>query len=173
MLAARLDRPTALLAADAYSAGSEADYTRAGTTCFRAAIVGVNAPSTRFLASTLRRWTQAMPDAAIDSTSGPVVFHSCDPGAHARTPNDRAINQATALIATRDEIVASAVGPRVPAKLATCVARVLVEQPDFRDAILGNSNTLNKPTQQMLNESVAAGTACHNNPIAGLPGATP
>jgi hypothetical protein len=173
MLAARIDRPAALLAADAYASGSEADYTQAGATCFRAAIVGQNAPSTAFLASMMQRWSHTMPDAAVEATTGPVVFHTCDPGAQAHTPSDASINQATVLLATRDQLVASVAGRLVPAKLAACMARVLVEQPDFRNALLKVTDPLSSPTQQMLSESVDAGVACHNNQLAGLPNGTP
>ena len=173
MLGARLDRPSALLAADAYSAGSEALYSRAGTTCLRAAIVGVNPANTHYLGTVIEQWVHSMPDAAIDSSGNTVVFHTCDPGAHAQAPNDTSINQAMTLAVVRDQIIASAVGPQVPAKVAVCVTRVLVQQPDMRDAILANSDTLNNPTPQMLSESVAAGAACRNNLLAGLPGTSP
>nr|MDP9333028.1 hypothetical protein [Actinomycetota bacterium] len=53
MLAARLERATALRAADAYSAGSEVLYSRSGVTCFRAALDGVNAKSDAYLRSVL------------------------------------------------------------------------------------------------------------------------
>ena len=55
MLAAQLDRPDALRAADAFASGSEATYTRAGVVCFRAAILGVTPESTSFIASVLRQ----------------------------------------------------------------------------------------------------------------------
>jgi hypothetical protein len=168
MLAARLDQPTALLAADAYSAGSEALYTHSGVTCFRTEIVGVNAASTTLLGSVLRRWTQTMPDAGIDSTTDPVVFHSCDPGRRANTPSDALINAATQLAASRDGLTATFVGLHMSTQLASCVARVLVEQSDIRTALL-NGDTLNHPNLQMLRESAAAGLACRNNALAGLP----
>ena len=46
MLAAKLDLPTALRAADAFSTGSQVAYTRDGRTCFRAAMKGRTGPRT-------------------------------------------------------------------------------------------------------------------------------
>jgi hypothetical protein len=166
-LAARLDSSTALRAADAYASGSEVVYTNNGVTCFRAAIVGTNANSDTYLATAIRRWTQTVPDAHIDSTATPLIFHACDPGSRATTPDDRHINAATSLAAGRDALVATVSG-RLSRQLAACLARVLVDEADIRDALV-KGDTLNQPTPKMLRESVAAGLTCRNNPLAGLP----
>src|SRR5204862_6252288 len=81
MLGARLDALTALRAADAFAAGSSTAYTTAGgTTCFRAAVTGVNPASEEFLARVLGDWAEKMPDAKVESTSTPITFRSCYPG---------------------------------------------------------------------------------------------
>ena len=167
MLAARLERPTALLAADAYSAGSEVLYTRSGTTCFRAALDGVNARSDAYLRSIVARWTRSMPDAGIDSLGTPLVFHSCDPGRRAVTPDDAAITEATSLAVGRDSVTAFLVSSRVPGGIAACVARLLIQQPNVRDAILGGAAAANQAEQ--LRESAAAASACRQRTLAGLP----
>ena len=167
MLAARLDRATALLAADAYSAGSEVLYTRSGTTCFRATLDGVNARSDAYLRSVVARWTRSMPDASIDSLGGEVVFHSCDPGRRAITPDDAAITEATSLAVGRDAVTAFLVSSRVPSGIAACVARLLIQQPNLRDAILGGKAAASQAEQ--LRESAAAAGACRRSTFAGLP----
>jgi hypothetical protein len=172
LLAARLDRPTALLAADAYATGSEVLYTRAGVPCFRAAIVGMTPDSTPYLASVLRRWTLTVPDAALESAAGPVVFRACDPGARAATPSDAAIREAAGLAVGRDPLTATFVGLRMENDVAACVARVLVQQPDVANALL-RGDSLNNPTRQTLQESALAGNTCRTNRLAGLPGTTP
>ena len=167
MLGARMDRPTALLAADAYSAGSEVLYRRGGVTCFRAAVVGRTASSDAFLRRVLGRWTAGMPDAAIDSAGTPIVFHSCDPGSRAHGPSDAAVNQTVALAAGRDAVVAALVGEHVSTTLATCAARLLAQVPGIRKDILRNESTT--PRAQVLSQATIAGRACRANPGAGIP----
>lgn len=167
MLAARLERATALLAADAYAAGSEVLYTRSGVACFRAAVDGVNTRSDAYLRSVLLRWTSSMPDAGIDSTNSPLVFHSCDPGRRAITPNDAAITQAISLAAGRDAVTAFLVSSHVPSRTAACVARVLVQQPDIRDGILSGRAAASQAGQQR--EGAVAANACRQSTLAGLP----
>ena len=169
MLAARLDLPTALRAADAYSAGSEVAYTRGTSTCFRAAVAGVSPAANAFLAATLQRWAHTVPDAVVESAKGPVIFHSCDPGRGAVTPPNARIVDATRLAANREDLIASLVKQHVPSLLAVCVSRVLVQQPDVRAAIVAG-NTLDKPSPQILRETATAGVACRSNPLSGLPG---
>jgi hypothetical protein len=173
MLAARVDLPTALRAADAFSAGSEVLYTRRGSTCFRAAIAADNTRAGSYLSSVIRQWTKTVPDAAIDapaSGSTPaIVFHSCDPGTRALTPANENITGATRLAANRDALVATLVDQHLTSLLAVCASRLLVDQPDVRGAIL-NGDMLTNPTPQMLQESRNAGQACRDNPRAGLPG---
>jgi hypothetical protein len=167
MLAARLDRATAMLASDAYSSGSEVLYTRSGATCFRAAVDGVNARSDAYLRSVLGRWTRSVPDAGIDSTGTPLVFHSCDPGRRAITPNDAAITEATSLAVGRDAVTAFLVSSHVPNRIAACVARLLVQRPDIRDAILGGRAAASQTDQ--LRAGAVAATACRQSTLAGLP----
>ena len=104
MLSARLEPLTALRAADAYSSGSEALYTSSGRTCFRASIAGRSTRANTYLGATLRRWTETMPDARVDTTGETTVFESCDPGARAATPSDAHIREAIALAAGRDAL---------------------------------------------------------------------
>jgi hypothetical protein len=167
MLGARLDPPTALQAADAFSAGSEVLYRRSGVTCFRAAIVARTATANAFLRTVLGRWVASMPDAAIDAAGPPIEFHSCDSGARATTPSARAVNQATALAAGRDEIVASFVAQHIASDLASCAARLLVRQPHIRDDILNDRSTT--PRSEILQLAAIAGRSCRSNPEAGIP----
>jgi hypothetical protein len=168
MLAARLDLPTAVRAADAYRAASTIAYEIDGKTCFRASVVGVNRASNPFLASTLKRWAETMPDAGASPTTTGVVFRSCDPGARAQTPSNERIVAATRLVAARDDLVASLARQPVPTALAVCAARLIVREPDFAAAI-NRDTSLADPSPQMLRESAAAGAACRQNPSAGIP----
>jgi hypothetical protein len=174
MLAARIDLPTALRAADAYASGSAVRYTRGTTTCFRAAVVGDNERADAFLGTAIRRWTQAVPDAAVDSgpagdaTPSSIIFHSCDPGPRAVTPPAATITGATRLAERRDALVATLVDQHLTSLLAVCASRVLVDQPDVRSAIL-NGDMLTSPSPQILAESKRAGARCRANPLAGLP----
>lgn len=167
MLAARLDRPTALLAADAFLGGSEVLYSRSGGTCFRAALVGVNEKSDAFLRSVLARWTRSMPNAGIDSNGTPVEFHSCDPGRRATTSNDAAIREATSLAVGRDAVAAALVSAHIPSRIAACAARVLVQQPGLRDELLGGKASAN--ATDLVRQGAAAAVACRRSTLAGLP----
>jgi hypothetical protein len=146
MLAARLDLPTALRAADAYKSASQIAYELNGKTCFRASVVGVDHDSNTFLASTLKRWAETMPDAGASPTTAGVVFRSCDPGARAETPSNERIIAATRLVAARDQLVAAlpTAGPdrwpsarrgsRPRARLRHRDVRHPARQPDAADA---------------------------------------
>ncbi len=168
MLAAKLDLPTALRAADAFSAGSQVAYTRGGRTCFRAAIDGVTRSSSRYLSEVLRRWAATMPRAGVSFTATGVLLHSCDPGDRAVTPDDTRIQRAVQLAAGRDGLVDALARQPLPIELAVCAARVLGQQPDFRGAIL-SSEGFDHPTRQMVQESAAAGRTCRANPKSGVP----
>jgi len=170
MLAARLDPPAALRAADAYSSGSEVLYTSSGRTCFRASIAGRSAGADAYLGATLRRWTATMPDARVDTTGATTLLESCDPGSRANTPNDENIHDAVALAAGRDTLTATLAAEHVSGAVAACAARVLVEQGDFRDALIHPSADVNATRrEQLFRESVAAGAACRADSQAGLP----
>ena len=167
MLGARLDRPTALRAADAFQAGSEVMYKRAGVTCFRASIAARNGASNEFLRTVVGQWAKSMPDAAIDGTAIPLVFHSCDSRSRATTPSATAVNQATALAAGRDEIVASFVAQHISTALASCAARLLVQQPRIRNDIVHDTSTV--PRADILRMAAAAGSSCRLDLDAGIP----
>jgi hypothetical protein len=167
MLAAKLDLPTALRAADAFGTGSQIAYTRGRLTCFRAAIDGVTRSSSDYLAQVLGRWAATMPGARVSFTAAGVLLQSCDPGADAVTPSDARILQAVRLAAGRDDLVAALTRQPLPTGLAVCAARVLVQRPDFRAAILDGAG-YSRPTPQMVQESADAGRTCRASPSAGV-----
>jgi hypothetical protein len=168
MLAAKFDLPTALRAADAFSTGSQVAYTRGGRTCFRAAIDGVTRASSRYLSEVLGRWAATMPQAGVSFTATGVLLHSCDPGEGAIAPDDARIQRAVRVAAGRDELVAALARQPLPVGLAVCAARVLVRQPDFREAILSGAG-FDRPTPQMVQASTDAGRTCRADPKAGVP----
>jgi hypothetical protein len=109
-----------------------------------------------------------MPDAGIDSLGTTIVFHSCDPGRRATTPDDAAITEATSLAVGRDAVTAFLVSSRVPSGIAVCVARLLIQQPNVRDAILGGKAAASQAAQLRESAAAAAG-ACRRSTLAGLP----
>ena len=167
MLAAKLDLPTALRAADTFGTGSQIVYSRGARTCFRADVEGVTRTSSGYLEKVLRRWAAAMPDAGVSFTANGVLLHSCDPGARAVTPADARIQDAVRTAAARDDLAASLARQPLPTALAVCAARVLVQHRDFRAAILRGAD-LAHPTPQMVRESTDAGQTCGANPRAGV-----
>jgi hypothetical protein len=168
MLATRVDRPTALRAIDGFAAGSSAVYTTGGSVCFRAAVVGRTPSATRNLATLLARWAKAMPSARIESTGGPVVFHSCDGGRRTPAPRDATITQAVRLAAARDELAVAFVRDTAPSRSAVCAVRVLFQQKDVQNDVLGGGSLAN-PSAQMLAEARAAATKCRDDADAGRP----
>jgi hypothetical protein len=97
-------------------------------------------------------------------------LESCDPGSRAITPNDVNINDAIALAAGRDTLTATIAAEHVSGAVAACAARVLVEQADFRDALIHPSAEVNATRrEQLFRESVGAGSACRADSRAGLP----
>jgi len=168
MLGARLDPITALRAADAYKAGSSTSYTTSGgKTCFRASVTGVNPASDAFLARVIGDWTKKMPDAAVESTSGLLTWHSCDPGKHAVAPTTAAIRAVTTLAATRDQLTENFIThSRVDDALAACAARVIMQLPNPEAVILPRSPAAVAAAQQA---GARAGLACRHNPLAGIP----
>ena len=167
MLGARIDRPTALRAADAYSTGSEVLYSKSGKTCFRATIEGINPAADAYLHTVLQRWTESMPDAAIDSSGAAVTFHSCDPGKNAPAPSNAAINEATSFAVTRaaftDQLVTK---DHATTQLATCASRLFFESPSLRSTLLGKSTL---PAAQIRQEASVIGFTCRSNASSGLP----
>jgi len=168
MLAAKLDLPTALRAADAFSTGSQVAYTSGGRTCLRAAINGVTRASSRYLYDVLGRWTATMPHAGVSFTATGVLLNSCDPGDRATTPDNARIQRAVRVAAGRDELVGALARQPLPIGLAVCAARVLVQQPEFRDAILDGTG-FDRPTPAMVQASADAGQACRADPKTGVP----
>jgi hypothetical protein len=167
MLSARLDPVTALRAADAFAAGSATGYTSGSTTCFRAAITGVNPASETYLANVIGDWADKMPDAEVESTSTPITFHSCDPGKRAVAPSPAAIRSAATFAAARDQITETFItNNHVSAGLATCTARMLMQSPDFR-------NIMNSSSPAAFEQGARAGRraalACRDDPLAGIP----
>jgi hypothetical protein len=168
MLAATLDLPTALRAADAFSTGSQVAYTRGARTCVRAAIEGVTRASNQFLSDVLRRWAATMPRARVSFSATGLLLESCDPGEHAVSPDETRIQRAVRLAAGRDELVAALARRPLPTGLAVCAARVLVRQSEFRTAIL-RGDGFDRPTPQMVQASTDAGRTCRADPRAGAP----
>ncbi len=168
MLGARLDALTALRAADAFAAGSSTAYTtNGGTTCFRAAVTGVNPASEAFLARVLGDWTKKMPDAKVESTSSPITFSSCDPGTRAIAPSRGAIRDVASLAATRDQLTETFITKSsLPADLATCVARVLMQRPGIQSVLRSDTPAA---VQEGMRLGAQAGRACRENPLAGIP----
>jgi len=167
MLGARLDPITALRAADAFAAGSSTAYTSAGTTCFRAAVTGVNPASDVFLARVLGDWAGKMPDAKVESTSSPITFRSCDPGKRAVAPSAAAIHSVATLAATRDQITETFIeDDRIPADVAVCVARLLMQRPGI-DSLLRPQTPA--AAQEARRVGAEAGLACRQNVLAGIP----
>ena len=167
MLGARLDPITALRAADAFAAGSSVPYTADGTTCFRASVDGVNTESDTYLAEVLGKWAKQMPDAKVESTSNPVTFRSCDPGKRAKAPTEAAILGVATLAATWDELTATFITKsRLPADIATCVSRVLMQTPGVETILRGQTQ---EAYEQGVRLGARAGTACRENSLAGIP----
>jgi hypothetical protein len=168
MLGAHLDPIDALRAADAYAAGSSTSYTTdGGTTCFRAAVEGVNAESDTYLGQVLTRWANEMPDAHVESTASPVTFRSCDPGKKAIAPTPAAIRAVASLAATRDQLTEIFITRNdLPADTATCVSRVLMQTPGIEQIL---SSRTREAFQQGVQLGARAGTACRQDPLAGIP----
>jgi hypothetical protein len=168
MLGAHLDPVTALRAADAFAGGSSTSYTRdGGTTCFRAAVTGVNPASEKFLARVLGDWAQKLPDAKVESTKSPITFNSCDPGKRAVEPSSAAIRSIATLAATRDQLTETFITKtRVPADLAVCVARVLMQRPDIKSVLLPKTPA---ETQAAVRLGAQTALTCRQNPLAGIP----
>jgi hypothetical protein len=167
MLGAHLDPVTSLRAADAYAAGSSTSYTSGGTTCFRAAVTAVNPASEEFLARVIGDWAAKMPDAKVESKSSPITFNSCDPGKRAVAPSTAAIRAVATLAATRDQLTETFITKsRVPADLAVCVARVLMQRPDSKTVLQPQTPA---ETQQAVRLGAQTALKCRQSPLAGIP----
>jgi hypothetical protein len=168
MLGAHLDPVTALRAADAFAAGSSTAYTSdGGPTCFRAAVTAVNPASEQFLARVLGNWAEKMPDAKVESTSSPITFRSCDPGKRAVAPSLAAIRGAATLAATRDQLTETFItNNRIPADLAVCVSRVLMQMPGIQAVLRPQTPAA---TREAVRLGAQAGMECRQNALAGIP----
>ena len=88
MLAGRGDAGEALSVADSWGGDSMVTFTRAGTTCVRAAFAARTSDGTTALADAIESWAATMPgDTASSTRDGRVVtLTACDPGASATDP---------------------------------------------------------------------------------------
>jgi hypothetical protein len=166
MLGARIDRPTALRAADTFTSGSALLYSSADKTCIRVAMEGANEP---FLRTVMRQWVATMPAAALESSASAsgVVFHSCDPGKSFAAPSNAGIRQAMSFAATRSAFAKQLITvDHATAPLAACASRLFFESPRLRDVIFNKST---ETEEQQRSEGAAVGLACRENPESGLP----
>ena len=159
MLASRLDAVTALDAVDAYQTGSSIQYKRGDTTCFRATITA-DVKGEAALANAVKRWTQAVPDAAVESAR-PLTFHACDAGAKTKAPPNPRIVTAVLVASQRDEFVALAMKQGTSADKARCLAHQYIESPIIVSALANNRAP---STIQIQATATLARTRCQSVP---------
>ncbi len=155
LLASRIDRQTALTAADGWTGDRYVTYRSDGRVCARATIATA-AAGTRATVAALQGWSSSMPEATI--TAGPgkrrTTVTSCESDAVA-APTTGQVDRAIRLLAIRDSILGSAVQGGAPTALATCVAHRVVQDP----VVVGAADQDTAPTpavEQQLRDLFAA-----------------
>jgi hypothetical protein len=135
LLASRIHRQDALNAADAWTGDQYVSYRADGRVCAKATIAGTKSGAPA-LASALKAWAGAMPDARVAAGPGSrrVTVTSCDVGGVV-APTTESVEGAVRLLAVRNSFFASAEHGGVPTAIGRCVSHRIVQDPVFASTI--------------------------------------
>jgi len=159
MLAARSDPVHALGVADGWAGDAEVTFTRAGTTCLRAAFAGRSADATTAIEGALEQWAaQAPAGSAQAAPTGDLAgLTACDPGVAGVTASDGSL-AALAVATVRNLLIGTLADQGVGTEVAACTANGVVADPAFHpvlDAVVADPSAepnpkLLGPVQQSL-----------------------
>ena len=144
MLAPRIDRATALEAANGWGGDSSRTFTRAdGTECVRVAIKGDTTRDTEEIGAALALWAVQMPGGGAESAvaAGTATFTACDVGG-VTSPEQSRVDDASNLLYDRNHFAAGLVADGVPYALARCAAGRMALDPE----VVAIEWAENKPT---------------------------
>lgn len=132
VLASRLDRQTALDAADAWAGDRMVTYRSKGSVCVRTTIVGTTKADSSTLARALAAWAATMPSARVasDLASRHSTLTTCDSGA-VRAPDATKLEEALLLVSSRNRVLAEMLDADIPLPVSECASRRLVLDPLF------------------------------------------
>ena len=132
MLAPRIDRATALEAANGWGGDASRAFTRAdGTECVRVAIKGDTTRDTEEIGAALALWAVQMPGggAASAVAAGTATFTACDVGG-VTSPEQSRVDDASNLLYDRNHFAAGLVADGVPYARARCAAGRMALDPE-------------------------------------------
>jgi hypothetical protein len=161
LLASRIDRHTALDAADTWAGDRYVTYRGGKGVCARATIATRSAAGARTLDNALRAWAAAMPAATVTSDAGHrrSTVTSCDSGSIA-APGTPQLEGALRLLAVRNAILASIVHGGAPAAVGECVSRRIVGEPVMANLIDTDAAPSAAVQQQLQNATVDLVNQC-------------
>lgn len=141
MLAARIDRTTALTAADGWGGDAYRAFTdAAGTECVRVALRGDSADDTTEIADALDDWAAQMPVGGVTTARerGTVRFTACDVGG-ASSPDEHRILDASDLLYDRNHFAQALIGDGAPYVVARCAGAKMALDTEVVDAEWGDT----------------------------------
>ena len=118
MLAGRGDAGEALTVADSWGGDSMVTFTRAGTTCVRAAFAARTSDGTAALADAIASWAAKMPGGTASSTrdGNVVTLTACDPGCRPRPTRRTRRPRALIVADLRNEVLSEIVKAGAPGR---------------------------------------------------------
>lgn len=143
VLAARIDRPTALAGADAMAAGRIEQYRMpsAAQACTQAVLLPSSAAEHPVLLQSLRAWGAAIPNATIVDGADKITVTACDPGLTAKGPTAARLDSAVQYLTVREDLTVTLAQQGASGDLSRCAARLFmrraslvqlfVDNPDF------------------------------------------
>ncbi|MFN8026475.1 MAG: DUF6782 family putative metallopeptidase [Acidimicrobiia bacterium] len=146
MLAARIDRVTALEAANGWGGDSYRAFTRAdGTECVRVAVKGDTPEDTQQIADALTQWAAQMPAGGVTTgtTGATALFTACDVGG-VTSPDAQRIDDATGLLYDRNHFAQSLIGDGVEYAVARCAGAKMALDGEIVDAEWGDTELTTK-----------------------------
>lgn len=143
VLASRIDRQTALDAADTWAGDRIVTYKANDKTCVRATIASSTTADANTMAGALQTWAATMPGATVttDIDHQRSTLNTCDSG-QSRAPEAAKLEAAMTLVAARNSFLAELLNEGAPVGLSVCVSEGLVKTPLFVSLVDRNVESL-------------------------------
>jgi hypothetical protein len=143
VLASRIDRQTALNAADTWAGDRVVTYTANDQTCVRTTIASATTDGAKTMAGALNAWAATMPGATVttDLERKRSTLNTCDSG-QSRAPDGAKLEAAMTLVGARSGFLAELLSEGAPVDLSVCVSNGIVKTPLFVSLVDRNAQSL-------------------------------
>jgi hypothetical protein len=156
VLASRLDRKTALAAAEGWGGDSYRAFTKGPKKqeCLRVAFRGDTLADTTEIADALDQWIAALPAGAASLQRGKdlATLTACDTEG-TTAPTQKALDDAVSVLANRNALILEFLGQKAPIADARCVSDQLVVDPEIEPIFA--KDTLTDAEKTMVRDRIS------------------